>query len=168
MSIHNGANLTTGSLAVGSSGTLTIDPSTVNVLGNFSLSPGGILSLGVGGADSNLISQLNISGFGLFDGTVDLDFIDGFAPATGERFELITSSGGADFSRVTFDIQGLQPGFQYRDVFSNDQFVLTALNNGVSNTSTPEPSTFRLFMLVALAVCLGSAVPRVAKSRRSI
>lgn len=117
-----------------------------------------MLSLDVSGTTSNLLSQLDLSGLGLFEGTIDIDFINGFAPTIGESFDLINAPG-ASFSGATFDIEGLQSGFQYTDTFANGQFTLIAENNGAS--STPEPgsiglaaSTLALLSLVGLRMRL--------------
>ncbi len=157
VTIMNNGHLTAGSTTVGSHGSLTIDPSVVDVLGNFTLMQHGLLSLDIAGAAPDLLSQLDISGFALFQGTIALDFIDGFAPTKGESFDLINALAGANFGNATFQIEGLEPGFQYTDSFSNGQFVLTAQNNGVSNTATPEPRTFQFCLL---ALFLVFCVPR--------
>jgi hypothetical protein len=98
-----------------------------------------------------LFSQLDISGFGEFQGTIDLDFIDGFAPKTGDSFDLINAFGGADFTAANFQIGGLEPGFEYTDTFSDGQFDLVADNNAVS---TPEPSSALLLVPVLAALFL--------------
>ena len=102
----------------------------------------------------DLISQLAIGGFGLFQGTIDLDFINGFAPKTGDSFDLISALGGANFSGATFAIEGLAPGFQYSDAFSGGQFTVTAENDGVS--TTPEPGTSWLVGGMLLIVSVGA------------
>ena len=147
VTIKDGGNLTAGSMTIGSHGSLVIDPSIVTVLGDFTLMPGGLLSLDIAGTTPDLFSQLIIGGFGVFDGTIDFDFINGFAPHAGDQFDLITALGGADFSQASFQILGLQPGFEYTDTFSGGHFILTALNDGVSTTAAPEPGTLLLFGL---------------------
>lgn len=129
-----------------------LDPSTLNIFGNYTLASDGTMVIDIAGLTSDLVSQLDISGFGLFQGTIAFDFIDGFAPKVGDSFNVLNILGGADFSAATFQIEGLQPGFQYMDAFSNGSFSLTALNDGVSSTSTttPEPATGGL--------CVGAVV----------
>jgi hypothetical protein len=107
------------------------------------------------GITPDLFSQLNISGFGLFQGTVDFNFIDGFAPHMGDSFNLITALLGADFSSATFQIDGLQPGFQYSDAFSNGIFTLTALNDGISSSATPEPNSLWLVCGALIFISIG-------------
>jgi hypothetical protein len=139
-------------------GSLILDPSTLNVFGNFTLAPDGTLVLDVAGTTPDLVSLLNISGLGLFDGTIAVDFIDGFAPKMGDSFDLINIVGGADFSGATFKIDGLEPGFLYTDTFSNGSFTLVAQNDGLSTTATPEPSS--LWLLASALIILPVAVWR--------
>ena len=115
----------------------------------------------IGGITPDLFSQLDISGFGLFDGNIDLDFINGFAPTAGESFDLINALG-ADFSGTTFQIDGLNPGFQYTDTFSNGSFTLVAQNDGTSTSPTPEPGSFWL-LASALLVLLVAVWKKNAK-----
>jgi hypothetical protein len=123
------------------------------VVGDFTLKSSGLLTLDIAGLTPDLFSQLAIGGFGKFDGTIDFDFIDGFAPQMGEMFDLISVLDGADFSNAIFEISGLEPGFQYTATFSDGSFVLTADNDGVSTTTAPEPGTMGLLAggLTALA-----------------
>ena len=75
--------------------------------------------------------------------------MNGFAPKKGDIFDLINITGGTfDFSKNTIDIEVLQPGFDYSIGFSNGEFTLTALNDGVP---VPEPST----LLVLIPGLLG-------------
>jgi fibronectin-binding autotransporter adhesin len=145
-------------------GSLILDPSTLNVLGNFTLAPDGTLVLDVDGTASGLFSVLNISGLGLFDGTIDLDFIDGYAPKMGDSFDFVNILGEADFSTANVKIDGLAPGFVYTDTFSNGSFDLVAQNDGVSTSATPEPSTLWLFAsaLVVLSVAVWRKNSRVS------
>jgi T5SS/PEP-CTERM-associated repeat protein len=136
VTIQDNGQLAAGSILIGPNGILVDDPSTVDVNGDFTLDPGGIVQLDIAGATPDLIIQLNISGFGSFQGTIDVDFIDGFAPKAGEFFNLINVLRGGNFSQANIQISGLVPGFQYGDDFSNGDFRLVADTNG---TVMPEP-----------------------------
>ena len=162
VTVENGGELSAGSIRVGGNGSLIIDPAIVDVLGNFKLDANGVLSLDIGGTTAGLFSQLDISGSGLFQGTIDFDFINGFAPTMGESFDLINALG-ADFSHATIQIEGLEPGFQYTDAFANGQFTLVADNNGVS-TTTPEPSSMWL-AATAIAVLSLAGLRNKLRSR---
>lgn len=122
-----------------------LDPlGTASIIGDFTLNPDGSLSLDVAGTGSGQYGVLAVSDQGTFDGTLSLDFIDGFAPLKGDTFVFIDDSGVANFNFVATDILGLEPGFQYSENFANGQFTLTALNNGISTNGTPEPATILL------------------------
>jgi hypothetical protein len=161
----------TGSMLTGNvtnHGSLILDPSDLSIFGNFTLAPDGALVLDVDGTGPGHTSLLDITGFGLFEGTIDFDFINGFAPKMGDSFEFINILGGADFSAAKFEIDGLGPDFLYTEMFSNGSFTLTALNDGVNATATtPEPSSWALLAapLIALSIAIwrrkleGSGVP---------
>ena len=110
----------------------------INVVGNYAQNTQGILVLDVAGTGPEQFGQLDISGTGVFNGPIDLDFINGFAPQVGDTFDFIRAAGGADFSGATVNILGLLPDFQQTDTFSNGTFILSADSNGVS--TVPEPS----------------------------
>src|SRR5262249_13206096 len=153
--IANNINVGPNGLVKGNGGTLQANvivdgvvqpgnsPGVLNVNGNFALNSDGTLTLQVKGTTPGTdYSQLNITGTGTFNGLIDLDFIDGFAPTTGEVFNFI-SYGSLGAGTPTFQVDGLAPGFQYDPVFTSTGFSIEALNDGVP-TSTPEPATIAL------------------------
>lgn len=154
VTVMDSGKLMSACTVVGGQGSLTADPSTVDVNGDFTLDPGGVLSLDIAGTAPGSFSDLDITGSGFFDGTIDFDFIDGFAPLAGETFDLINATGGADLSTATFEIEGLEPGFDYSIVNG----VLTASNDGVSDT--PEPNS--AWLLAGALSCVLLAARREA------
>ncbi|HEV3417537.1 MAG TPA: PEP-CTERM sorting domain-containing protein, partial [Pirellulales bacterium] len=72
----------------------------------------------------------------------NLDFIGGFAPTTGETFDILSgpslSSAGA-FSNI--NVIGLEPGWRYAVQVQNGIETIESLNNGVA---VPEPSSLVL------------------------
>jgi len=122
------------------------DPSMLNIYGDYTQTDAGVLVLDIAGPSS--YDQLNVSGFFMVDpgATLELDFIDGFAPSTGEVFNNLISfqSISGDFSTV--DIVGLEPGFDYslNPDSGSTGYQLTALNDGVA--AAPEPSTWALLL----------------------
>jgi T5SS/PEP-CTERM-associated repeat protein len=164
VTVADGGHLSAGDLTIGSLGSLIIDPAIVDVLGNFDLAPGGVLTLDIGGTAPGLFSQLDISGSALFQGTIDFKFIDGFAPTTGESFDLINALLGADFSEAKFQVDGLESGFHYTDTFSHGEFTLVAQDDGVSTSATPEP---RSVWLLATALVLTLSMGALRKKVRS-
>jgi hypothetical protein len=82
------------------------------------------------------------SNHGTFDGSIDFDFTNGFAPTAGESFALISASGAGDFSGASYHVAGLESGFQYSIQDEPYGLTLVALDNGISTTATsaaPEP-----------------------------
>lgn len=133
-------------------------PGVLNVNGNFTLNADGTLTLQVAGTTPGTqYSQLNISGTGTFNGTIDLDFIDGFAPTAGQTFNFISylSFGGGT---PTFLVEGLAPGFDFTPTFGSNGFSIVAENTA---SPVPEPATLILF-----ATGLGSAALALQRRRR--
>ncbi|GEM_PF-2003354 len=130
-----------GTVAPGNSpGTLTIDGDFTQVAGN--------LVIEIAGTGAGEFDVLNVLGAASFDPgtTIDLDFINGFAPTTGDVFDFLqTNTLASDMSLVNFAVLGLDPGFQFDTAFtSTGVFSMTALNTGVS--SVPVPAALWLFV----------------------
>lgn len=151
-----------GTITIGSQGTVGVDggklqgivihqagvlysTGTITIQGTYTQDVDGTLILDAAGTGAGDFGQLDVSGNATFGGTIKFDFIDGFAPSKGDSFDFINLGGSADFSGATIDIAGLLPGFNYTDSFQNGQFTLTALNNGMASSPTPEPGTLLLF-----------------------
>jgi T5SS/PEP-CTERM-associated repeat protein len=146
--------LTADSLLLQSGGSLILDPSDASVTGDFTLDSGGSLALDIAGDMSDLISQLDIAGTGTFDGIIDLNFIDGFAPTSG-TFDLINVPS-ADFSLATIDVTGLQPDIPYSYKYADGEFTLT-----VGEVGSPEPGSFWLADAALAGVALGLLRKRI-------
>jgi autotransporter-associated beta strand protein len=142
-------------------------PGTLTVNGNYTQGNGGVLNIQIAGTSPSLFSHFDVRGHATFPppsvisgpfgapattgANLVLDFIDGFAPKLGEKFDFFSSGGVTGmFSNVS--IEGLEPGFMFTvSPVGVGGFGLTALNNGVS--SVPEQgSTFGL-LLVSLLGC---------------
>ncbi len=136
----NGTLINAGVVAPG-------DPQTLSIQGDYEQMGGGTLELVIAGLDALRQDHLSITGsLSLLDGAqLKLEFIDGFAPKTGDRFDLIdfgTLDPAANHFSIV-DIEGLEPGFQF--TLGQDgagKFALTALNDGISNV--PEPRAILL------------------------
>lgn len=183
--VQNGGTVQASDILIGTNGTVDakggilignvfnqgiLDPlGTVNLLGDYTQEPNGTLVLDVAGIGLGRYGQLDITGNGSFDGTIDLAFINGFAPSKSNVFNLVNLSGIGDFSGANIEISGLQPGFLYSDGFANGSFELTALNDGISAAPTPEPGSLSMLgaglgALWALALCTRLATG-ISKSR---
>lgn len=134
------------------------DPQTLHVNGDYLQNSGGILRIDIGGTTPGSFDQLVASGgISLLSGSIlDLDFINGFAPQTGDIFEFLTSGTSSITGNfTTVNIEGLQPGFEFNLAPNgNGDFGLTALNNGVP-ASTPDTSSTVMLLVVGLTALFG-------------
>jgi T5SS/PEP-CTERM-associated repeat protein len=128
-----------------------LDPvGTANLIGTLlTVFSQGSVVLDVLGKAPGQYGQLDITGSALFDGKTVIDFMNGFGPKKGDVFNFISITGNGDFSGNTIDIEGLEPGFEYSIDFSDGEFMLTALNDGIP--AAPEPAT----LLVLIPGLLG-------------
>ncbi|HZN63815.1 MAG TPA: Ig-like domain-containing protein [Tepidisphaeraceae bacterium] len=130
--IYNGGFVSPG----GSIGTLTIQGGFFQPgPGLWPVAPTGVLQFDIGGtARGSEHDALNVSGeVRLQGGKVVLNFVNGFAPKAGDRFELIdagTLNSSPDPRMV--EVRGLAPGFQYSLGFEGDRLVLVAKNDATS------------------------------------
>jgi T5SS/PEP-CTERM-associated repeat protein/VCBS repeat-containing protein len=130
--IYNGGFVSPG----GSIGTLTIQGGFFQPgPGLWPVFPTGVLQFDIGGTERGTEHDaLNVSGeVRLQGGKVVLNFVNGFAPRAGDRFELIdagTLNSSPDPSMV--EVRGLAPGFQYTLGFEGDRLVLVAENDATS------------------------------------
>jgi T5SS/PEP-CTERM-associated repeat protein len=142
VTVQNSGVLNAAGATVGSLGCL-IFHRFVGQMDYFTLDSGGLLTLDIAGFGPGLFSQLDILGFGLFAGTIDIDFINGFVPQAGESFDLINALGGFDFSKASVQIEGVPAGFQLEETFQDGELQITA--------SSPEPGSLYLFATVLIA-----------------
>jgi T5SS/PEP-CTERM-associated repeat protein len=112
---------------VGNQGNLAIGPGGAGVTINTDLTvqSGGVLTLNIAGRTPDLISKLSIGRDGHCQGTIDVDFVNGFVPKAGDAFDLATIPGAGDFADCTFLIQGQVPGSMSSFRFSNGKLTLT-------------------------------------------
>ncbi|HVX84011.1 MAG TPA: PEP-CTERM sorting domain-containing protein [Phycisphaerae bacterium] len=118
------------------------DPMSLDIHGDY-LQNGGTLDLQFAGTAPSQYDHLMIDGNLAISGNaaLELDFLDGFLPRTGDTFTFIDfgSIDPVNNAFATVDIEGLAPGFQYTLLpTANDAFTLTALNDA---QSVPEPAT---------------------------
>ena len=110
-----------------------IETGVLQISGTLTLSDSAQVKIDILGPDH--YDQLVVSGAVQFNGgTLTLAFGNAYAPRQGDSFQfLLAGSLAGAFSQV--QITGLQPGFQYDLEFSGGQLVLTALNDGVADSS---------------------------------
>ncbi|MGH9374764.1 MAG: beta strand repeat-containing protein [Terriglobia bacterium] len=167
LTVSNGGTVKANNIEVGANGTLIAavtvdaggkvspgDPGPMNITGPFDLASGATLTLDIASATD--YDSLNIKGNGTFDGIINLDFIGGFAPSSGDSFDFITDTGGTfawDPSSLNF--LGITPGAYTTDLTGG--FGLTATSNWAGGpppppSSTPEPATVVLLATGLLAL----------------
>ena len=137
------------------------DPNTLTLNGTFTLDDA-TLEINIAGTGAGEFDRVVINGTAFFTGidNIVFDFIEGFAPNTGDMFEFLTASN-FDLSGLldpfSISYTGLAPGFQYTNVFNSatNSFSLRAESAGIS--TTPEPATL---------VLVGIGLAGLAASRR--
>jgi len=125
-------------------------PGQISVLGSYDQGPAGVLDLEIGGpvpVDEH--DRVWISGNAAFDGTLNLIFVDLFAPKAGQTFELIRVDGLVSGDFAAIHIVGLAPGFEYTAKFERGVLVLRAVNDG---RIIPEPASAVLLGIGALSL----------------
>ncbi len=156
---------TSGNLAAG--GTLTgnlvnnqgvialgkILPESLNITGGFSQSGGTLKVLIAGSSD---FSQLNATGaVNISGGTIEFDFINGFAPKSGETFQFLDPPQAVNLANTAYTFTGLASGFTFGVNSDANGLLFTALSNGVPTTSPiPEPATLALLAMAGTGIKL--------------
>ncbi len=143
VNVSGAVNLSgTGVLAPGDPQTLTIDGSlTMN---------GGAIELQIGGTGAGQYDVLNVTGSAkITGGTLILDFINGYAPKSGDSvLQLFSATGGfTGLNNLNVDVLGLAPGFSY-DIQggAGGDLSLYALNDA---TAAPVPLPAAAWLLVS-------------------
>jgi T5SS/PEP-CTERM-associated repeat protein len=131
---------------VNQGGTMTSGDATgvLSITGNYTQTAGSLL-FEIDGLGPAQFDQLVISGLAnITGGTIDIVFGNGFVPAAGESFELISAGLGLIFTGATFDVTGLPPGMQFTDSIGANGF---SIGFGPASQSAPEPAAAVLFGL---------------------
>jgi hypothetical protein len=109
-----------------------LSPGKLVIEGDFEQAPGGVLELEIGGLNAATQHDVfEVTGEATLNGTVLLNFIDGFAPQQGQQFELLNAGGAANLATTKFAVQNLAAGFEFEVVPSASGMSMTALNDGV-------------------------------------
>jgi autotransporter-associated beta strand protein len=144
--VNNGGTLggsgTTGSVTVNSGGIVAPGQSqTLHVNGNYTQNAGGVLKIRVAGADPNASGRLDITGSATVAGTLEVHFLNGFLPASGQIIKVLNVGGAfaGSFGQIIFP--DLRAGFQFQAEFVNGSYQITALSDGVPATEFLNIST---------------------------
>jgi hypothetical protein len=101
---------------------------------------------------------LKIFGEATLDGTLLLEFIDGFAPRQGDEFKFLDVGGALGGAFASVEVRNLAAGFQFDLRPDAGGLTMVALNDGVF---VPEPATLAMLCAGMLATLLrrGGARP---------
>jgi hypothetical protein len=122
----------------------------------------GILLFEIDGLDPTQYDHLVILGLGdITGGSIDIQFGNGFVPAAGESFDLLSATRGLTLANVNFDVTGLPSNLQFTETVGANGLDLSF---GPGIGSVPEPGTAAPIALGVLAML---AVRRKVLSRRS-
>ena len=121
-------------------GTLSpgLSPGQITITGDLTMNSGKIVIeiSGLGLGDSSNIVDVGGTA-NLLAGTIEFDFINGFAPQAGDQIDFLSAASVLLGTGVAFTYNGLAPGFKFDVDPTTGGLVFTAINKGVS---VPEPS----------------------------
>jgi T5SS/PEP-CTERM-associated repeat protein len=150
--LENGAHIRAHDILVGTGGRITgsdstidanvnllggtispgLSPGSLTIEGNFTQGPLGALEVEIAGLDSGgEFDQLIVTGDAKIEGTIQLKFLNGFAPQQGQQFEFLDVGGATTLTSADFETQNLAPGFEFDIAPSANGISMTALNDGV-------------------------------------
>jgi T5SS/PEP-CTERM-associated repeat protein len=113
----------------------------LTIAGNYTQLSNGTLTVEVAGADPDASDHLDISGNATVDGTLEVRFVNGFLPTSGQVIEVLHVDGAFAGSFVQIIFPDLRAGFQFQAEFVNGTYRITALNDGVPATGFLNIST---------------------------
>jgi hypothetical protein len=117
-------------------------PSLLTINGNYTQGPGGTLIIDILGTGAGQYSVLDVTGTATLDGTLDLDFLNGFMPGTFNFLDFASLVG--DFSNI--QVAGLCAGCTYTEVIGPGGISVDTA------TTTPEPASLLLLGTALLAL----------------
>ena len=91
---------------------------------NYTQSSTGSLVVDVAGVQFGASGRLNVTGTAFLDGTLRLEFVDGFTPVAGQTFPVLEYGGHAD-QFATIEAPLLDPGLTLVPSYEPTQLVLT-------------------------------------------
>ncbi len=133
---------------------------TLSINGDYS-QRSGVLLFEIDGFGPTQFDHLLISGLAnISGGFIDIEFGNGFVPAPGQSFDLLSAIGGLTIANFTFDVIGLPPGLQFIDTVGPNGFELSF----AGSRSAPESNGAALLIL-GLGMILASRRKALSGSR---
>lgn len=109
------------------------DPGTLTIHGNFQ-QDSGLLPIQIAGATPGQYNVLSVSGNATLGGSIEVDFVKGYVPKSGDTFTLIPSPSVSGVFG-TFTIAGILNTWKYSLTAASQGLVLTSLANGTPTIS---------------------------------
>jgi autotransporter-associated beta strand protein len=146
VTVNNGGTVggsgTTGSITVNSGGRVAPGGSQIlHVNGAYTQNAGGVLKIAVAGVDPSASGRLDTTGSATVAGTLEVRFVNGFLPVSGQVIKVLNVGGAFTGSFAQIIFPDLRAGFQFQAEFLNGSYQITALNDGVAATGFLNIST---------------------------
>lgn len=143
--------------AVENRGTLSpgLSPGVLHIMGDFQQTSDGVLIIEIAGANPGMFDVLNVSGTAILSGTLRIELVDGFVPASEDVFDFLIANhfvGGFDhFVLPTFG--------------NGNTFALNMGPNGFSASVSAVPIPGALWLMGPAVVSLAAARRRRSSAR---
>jgi hypothetical protein len=127
----------------------------VTIDGNYLQQQFAMLALEIGGNLPGInYDQLNTTGVATIAGGIGIEFVDGFLPRIGDRYDLILANGGLSMANdIEICVVGVPAAFRYSTNIAGGVFSMEV-------QSIPEPGCLTLSLPMALVVCLSRIAGR--------
>ena len=118
-----------------------LSPGLITIEGDYQQTADGVLRMEAAGLNDGQFDVLHVTGSTSLGGTLDVRFLNGYLPRTGDVMPFLKLDGAVTGSFGQIIFPQLAPGFQFKTEIVNGSFKLTALNNAVlAPTPTPTPT----------------------------
>jgi hypothetical protein len=114
-----------------------LSPGTLAIEGDYEQGAGGTLVIEVASPEEGQFDVLRVTGNAILAGTLEVRFLDGFLPKTGNTLEVVRAEGTLTGQFATVNFPDLAAGFAADLEFGDDgQLRLTALSDAVAGAGT--------------------------------